>query len=330
MVTLSDDPGRRLDKALAQVVPAELALSRSRLAALIKSGQVRTSAGEILSNPSAAPPTRGQIVIDLPLPDPIDPDPQNIPLEVVFEDEHLIVVNKPAGMVVHPGAGVPDGTLVNALLFHCGESLRGIGGALRPGIVHRIDKDTSGLLLVAKTDRAHQGLSAQFAAHSIRRRYLAVCWGRFDPAAPRLRAIAGVRAESATRLAINLPIARHPNDRKKMAVRDGGKHAVTHVEIDRILPHATVVSCALETGRTHQIRVHMAHIGHPLVGDPVYGRNRSVPKSLMDLSSVSGFARQALHACTLGFTHPVSGQTHDFAADIPKDLQALITGLGTG
>ena len=228
---------------------------------------------------------------------------------MVFEDAHLVVVNKPAGMVVHPAAGNPDGTLVNALLHHCAGQLSGINGVARPGIVHRIDKDTSGLLVVAKSDAAHEGLARQFADHSITRRYLAVCAGHPNPPAG---TIAG-------------RLGRSDRDRKKMAVlpddTSRGKHAVTHYETLRALTHASLIECRLETGRTHQVRVHCASIGHALLGDPVYGRT---PRALRPLLEELGFARQALHAARLGFRHPISGESLDFCAEPPSDMRELI------
>ncbi|MFL6769144.1 MAG: RluA family pseudouridine synthase, partial [Sphingomicrobium sp.] len=236
---------------------------------------------------------------------------QDIPLRVVFEDEHLLVVDKPAGLVVHPAAGNRDGTLVNALLHHCGGSLSGIGGVARPGIVHRIDKDTSGLLVVAKTDVAHEGLARQFAAHSIDRRYLAI--------------VSGVpKTADGT---VDAPLARSAANRKKIAIVAGrrGKRAVTHWRRVSVLRDAALVECRLETGRTHQVRVHMASIGHPLVGDPVYGRaGKTHGKLLKDLQ----FHRQALHAAELGFTHPVTKRRLSFASAMPADMQQLFKALG--
>ncbi|MEP0562004.1 MAG: RluA family pseudouridine synthase, partial [Qipengyuania citrea] len=230
-------------------------------------------------------------------------------LDIVFEDAHLLVVDKPAGMVVHPAAGNQDGTLVNALLHHCAGRLSGINGIARPGIVHRIDKDTSGLLVVAKSDAAHEGLARQFADHSITRRYLAVCAGH---PAPPAGTIAG-------------RIGRSVHDRKKMAVLPDdttrGKHAVTHFETLRHLNHAALLECRLETGRTHQVRVHCASIGHALLGDPVYGRT---PKPLRQVLESLGFHRQALHAARLGFSHPISAETLDFRAELPADMRELI------
>jgi 23S rRNA pseudouridine1911/1915/1917 synthase len=266
------------------------------------------------------------VVLTLPPPAPIAAEPEAIPLDIVFEDEHLVVIDKPAGLVVHPAPGAPAGTLVNALLHHLGESLSGIGGRLRPGIVHRIDKDTSGLLVVAKTDAAHQGLAAQFAAHSIERRYLALVWGAPDPASRRLANLRGISWEPGGVLRIEGRIGRHPGDRKRMTVLNGnGKAAVTRARVLERFgpdaePDAALVECRLETGRTHQIRVHLAFAGHPLLGDAVYGRRRG-------RGPVAGFPRQALHAATLGFLHPVTGAALRFEAPLPADLDDLLANL---
>ncbi|GGD57703.1 RluA family pseudouridine synthase [Erythrobacter arachoides] len=302
----------RLDKALAD----QTGLSRERIKALIAQGEVEVDGAPAVS-PSAK--AKAGARFSLRIPPPTDPQayPQDIPIVVVFEDEHLIVVDKPAGMVVHPAAGNPDGTLVNALLHHCGKdgkgSLSGIGGVARPGIVHRIDKDTSGLLVVAKSDAAHEGLARQFADHSLERAYFAVCSGH-----PRL--LAGTVDER---------LGRSDADRKKMAVlpKDSsrGKRAVTHYKVLDRLDHAALVECRLETGRTHQVRVHLASIGHPLLGDPVYGR---APSALKPLLKQLGFERQALHAAVLGFVHPVTRHALSFSSDIPSDMAELIDELG--
>jgi 23S rRNA pseudouridine1911/1915/1917 synthase len=299
--------GWRLDRALAAAVPT---LSRERLKALIRSGAVE-AAGKPLRDPATK--VRGEEALRLAVPEPARAhnEPQNIPLTIVFEDEHLLVVDKPAGLVVHPAAGNFDGTLVNALLHHCGGSLSGIGGVARPGIVHRIDKDTSGLLVVAKTDVAHEGLARQFAAHSIDRRYLAI--------------VSGV--PKASQGIVDAPLARSTANRKKMAIVEGtrGKRAVTHWRRLNVLRDAALVECRLETGRTHQVRVHMASLGHPLLGDPVYGRGgRTHGKLLKELQ----FNRQALHAAELGFTHPVSKHRLSFASPMPPDMQELFNALG--
>lgn len=294
----------RLDKALAEAS----GLSRERVKALMAGGAV-TVGKTLATNPSAKMQAGAHFAIHLPPPEPLAAEAQDIALVVVHEDEHLIVIDKPAGMVVHPAAGNADGTLVNALLHHCKGQLSGIGGVARPGIVHRIDKDTSGLLVVAKSDAAHEGLAAQFADHSIERRYLAVCAGH--PA----------RAEGT----ITARLGRSDSDRKKMAVlpdsASRGKHAVTHYRVLHRLDHCALLECRLETGRTHQVRVHCASIGHPLVGDPVYGRT---PKSLRPLLDQLGFARQALHAASLGFRHPVNGAWLHFTSALPADMQELI------
>ena len=296
--------GGRLDKALADATE----LSRERIKGLIAAGAV--TIGKTLAR-SASAKVQGEerFAIALPPPEPLAALPQDIPLDIVFEDAHLLVVDKPAGMVVHPAAGNQDGTLVNALLHHCAGRLSGINGIARPGIVHRIDKDTSGLLVVAKSDAAHEGLARQFADHSITRRYLAVCAGH---PAPPAGTIAG-------------RIGRSVHDRKKMAVLPDdttrGKHAVTHFETLRHLNHAALLECRLETGRTHQVRVHCASIGHALLGDPVYGRT---PKPLRQVLESLGFHRQALHAARLGFSHPISAETLDFRAELPADMRELI------
>ena len=294
----------RLDKALAEATE----LSRERIKGLIAEGAV-TVGKTVARSASAKVQGEERFAIVLPPPEPLAAEPQDIPLDVVFEDAHLVVVNKPAGMVVHPAAGNPDGTLVNALLHHCAGQLSGINGVARPGIVHRIDKDTSGLLVVAKSDAAHEGLARQFADHSITRRYLAVCAGHPNPPAG---TIAG-------------RLGRSDRDRKKMAVlpddTSRGKHAVTHYETLRALTHASLIECRLETGRTHQVRVHCASIGHALLGDPVYGRT---PRALRPLLEELGFARQALHAARLGFRHPISGESLDFCAELPSDMRELI------
>jgi 23S rRNA pseudouridine1911/1915/1917 synthase len=297
--------GWRLDRALAAAVPT---LSRERLKALISSGAVEGPAG--LVRDPAVKAKAGDYAVTVPAPRAAHNEAQEIALEIVFEDEHLLVVDKPAGMVVHPAAGNLDGTLVNALLHHCAGRLSGIGGVARPGIVHRIDKDTSGLLVVAKTDVAHEGLAAQFARHSIDRRYLAIVAGRPNPA-------------SGT---IDAPLARSAANRKKMAVtgEGRGKRAVTHYRIVTLLRDAALVECRLETGRTHQVRVHLASIGHPLLGDPAYGRPR---KGHGELLKRLNFQRQALHAAQLGFVHPVSKENLSFKSALPSDIQELFGAL---
>jgi 23S rRNA pseudouridine1911/1915/1917 synthase len=297
--------GLRLDKALAELLPD---ISRERLKSLIVDGHV-TLTGRALTPSSKV--VAGQ-VFAIAIPDPVaaEAEAQDIPLSIVHEDEELIVIDKPAGLVVHPAAGNLDGTLVNALLHHCHGRLSGIGGVARPGIVHRIDKDTSGLLVVAKSDRAHEGLAKQFKDHSIDRLYSAIVYGVPQPAAG----------------TVETWIGRSDSDRKKMAVhREGrGKHAVTHYRTVERLRGAALVECRLETGRTHQVRVHMAHLGHPLIGDPVYGRERKGFKTILE---TLGFKRQALHAKRLGFIHPVTGLKLSFDSALPTDMQELLSEL---
>lgn len=294
----------RVDKGLAQAS----GLSRERIKALIAEGAI-TVGKTTLTNASAKMQAGAHFAIAVPPAAQPEARPQDIALDVVFEDDHLIVINKPAGMVVHPAAGNPDGTLVNALLHHCKGQLSGIGGVARPGIVHRIDKDTSGLLVAAKTTAAHEGLARQFSDHTIHRRYLAICNGTPDPA-------------SGT---VDARLGRSDQNRKKMAVLPAdakrGKHAVTHYTTLKNLKDCSLLECLLETGRTHQVRVHCASIGHSLLGDPIYGRTTS---SLRPLLKRLGFARQALHAASLGFVHPVTGENHEFHADLPADMQELI------
>ncbi len=314
-VTVQDsDAGARLDRVLAAALPE---ISRSRLKALLLEGRV-TSAGAVISEPSLRVKPGTRYAVTVPAARPATPAGQAIPLEILFEDEHLIVINKPPGLVVHPAAGNFDGTLVNALIAHCGASLSGIGGVARPGIVHRLDKDTSGVMVAAKTDRAHAALSLQFAAHSIERAYRAIVIGVPRPPAGRIEGAIG----------------RSQRDRKKMAiVTRGGKAAVTHYRIvEKFGAAASLIECRLETGRTHQIRVHLAHLGNPVLGDPVYGRGRMSIKGVPGMppevgQAIAGFRRQALHAWRLGFEHPESGrrQTHD--AGPPADFESLVNSL---
>jgi len=329
---------KRLDKALAQAVPEGVALSRARLQALIVAGQVSCE-GEVVRDIKARPEVGQVWHVVLPIPEALEAQPEDIAIEVVFEDAHLIVVNKPAGMVVHPAPGSETGTLVNALLHHCGDSLSGIGGKKRPGIVHRIDKDTSGLLVVAKSDAAHQGLAAQFADHSMEREYQALCWGQPSAVDPRLKGINGVRFEPGNVVRISGNIARHRFDRKRMCVvQDMGKHAITRLKVEAGFgpvekPVVSLLRCWLETGRTHQIRAHMSYIGHALVGDQTYGGKRAVPKGALSeaaLSALRGFPRQALHAATLGFKHPVSAEIFRFEAPLPEDLATLVETMRRG
>ena len=305
--TVGEGQGGRLDRFLAGCFPD---LSRSRLKDIILGGGVTVGA-EVIRDPARKLATGDVCTLVVPTPSPAAPVPQAIPLDIVFEDDALIVIDKPVGLVVHPGAGNEDGTLVNALLAHCGASLSGIGGVLRPGIVHRLDKDTSGLIVAAKTDRAHAGLAAQFADRRLSRTYLAVVRGVPMPATGR----------------IDGAIGRHPRHRQRMAVVGrGGRPAATRYAVDRSFGRtAALVSCMLETGRTHQIRVHMASIGHPVVGDPLYGR----PPAGTDPVAVRlrGFPRQALHAARLALRHPISGEALVFERPVPADMAGLILDL---
>lgn len=327
-------PPSRLDKALAAAAPDAEGLSRSRLQGLIEAGAVSRDGGQPVTDPSAKADPGSAWVIEVPAGARAEALPEDIPLCVVFEDRHLIVIDKPAGMVVHPAPGSESGTLVNALLHHCGDTLSGIGGVLRPGIVHRIDKGTSGLMVAAKTDAAHQGLARQFADHAVERVYTALCWGAPDASDARLNGLAGVTFEHGGAVRISGNIARHGTDRKRMAVSArSGRHAVTRVRVEESFgpperPAAALVRCRLETGRTHQIRVHMSHIGHPLVGDPVYGRARPVRKGALSQAQAEAlrrFPRQALHAGILGFRHPVSGEMLRFSAELPPDITTLLS-----
>lgn len=292
-----DRDGERLDAALSRLIPG---LTRSAAQRLLEGGLV-TSGGAVLRKSGKTVPGL-TVTVDLPDPQPVRLVPQNIPLDVRYEDDDLIVVNKPKGLVVHPAAGHPDGTLVNALLFHCGASLSGINGELRPGIVHRIDKDTSGLLAAAKNDAAHQALAAQLAGHSLSRVYEAIVCG-------------GVREDSGT---VDAPIGRHPSDRKRMAVTErGSRPAVTHYEVIARYRGYTHIRCRLETGRTHQIRVHMAYRNHPILGDLVYGHKK--PELGQD--------SQCLHARELRFTHPRTGLPVTVACELPDYFLRVLSGL---
>ncbi len=305
------DAGLRLDRVLAQHLP----LSRTRLKRLIETGQV-THEGAVLRDPSLRVRYDQNFVVILPRVEDAAPVAQPIELDVCFEDAHLIVIDKPAGMVVHPAPGNPDGTLVNAILGHCGASLSGIGGVSRPGIVHRLDKDTSGLMVVAKTEAAHHALSRDFAARRIDRAYIAFVWG--------------VPSLSAGEIAGN--IGRSGVNRKKMAVvaNGKGKPAITRYRVERVFDiHAAQVECRLATGRTHQIRVHLAHIGHPLIGDQLYGTRagRTVARIGPSGAQTAAFPRQALHARLLGFIHPVEKGPMQFDSPLPADLRELTRSL---
>ena len=309
-----DEAGGRLDKTLAEKTEG---LSRGRMQALLAAGMISRD-GVVLGDASAKA-LAGEYAILVPPPIPAQPQPEAISLSILFEDEHLIVLDKPPGIAVHPAPGSETGTLVNALLHHCGDSLSGIGGVARPGIVHRIDKDTSGVMVVAKSDAAHQGLSALFAAHDIDRVYVALVRGAPTP----------------SRGTIETRLGRSAHDRKKMAVlKTGGREAITHYRVEAAFgpqdkPLAARVSCRLETGRTHQIRVHMASKGSPCLGDPVYGSGPAAAP-VREAIAAAGLHRQALHAQVLGFVHPVTGETLRFESPLPDDmarLEALLQGL---
>jgi 23S rRNA pseudouridine1911/1915/1917 synthase len=313
------EKGERLDRVVAPLAE----LSRSRLKALILAGALAIN-GRTICDPGHRVNAGDTIELAIPPDEPAEPAGEDIPLVIVHEDDALIVIDKPKGLVVHPAAGNQTGTLVNALIAHCGASLSGIGGVKRPGIVHRLDKDTTGLLVVAKNDRAHRKLSAQFADHGrtgpLERAYLAFVWG----------------APDRPKGTVDAPIDRHPKARDKMAVRVGGREAITHWErLETYLgidgkPVASMLSCRLETGRTHQIRVHLAHIGHPLLGDDVYGPGFKTKAALLPPAAREALAqlgRQALHAYLLGFEHPVTGETETFRSALPADLAALRAAL---
>ncbi|MDJ0449163.1 RluA family pseudouridine synthase [Methylocystis sp. JR02] len=312
--------GARLDRFLAERPElVEAHLSRSRIKALIEEGRVSLR-GAAVSDPAKKLLAGDAVTLDVPPPTPAEPQAEDIALNVVHEDAHLIVIDKPAGLVVHPASGHESGTLVNALIAHCGESLSGVGGVKKPGIVHRIDKDTTGLLVVAKTDAAHHGLSALFADHgrtlSLTREYLAFVWGVPD------------RAHGT----IETNLGRHSIQRERMAVvpESRGREAITHWEKIADYGVASLIRCQLETGRTHQIRVHMAHIGHPLIGDSTYGAGfktkvAKLPEAAR--AAVEKLGRQALHAATLGFEHPITGEEMMFESELPEDLAALMAAL---
>jgi 23S rRNA pseudouridine1911/1915/1917 synthase len=315
-----ENAGERLDRFLGQAAAARrIALSRTRLKGLIEAGEISIDQ-KIARDPSMRLIAGSRIVFAAPSAEESPLVGEDIQLAVVYEDAHLIVIDKPAGLVVHPAPGHAAGTLVNALIRHCGASLSGIGGVKRPGIVHRLDKDTSGLLVVAKTDAAHQGLADLFADHgrtgSLEREYLALAWGGFEASAGKVGASVG----------------RDPRHREKMAVMSGdrGRHATTHWRVEEALGPASLIACQLETGRTHQIRVHMASIGHPLLGDSVYGSGFKTKAALLGDRAVSALAalgRQALHASVLGFDHPATGETLRFESAPPKDFARLLKAL---
>ena len=335
-MVIGENPPDRLDKALAREVPEEAALSRSRLAKLLADGMIRRN-GSVETNQKAKVEGGDVFEITVEVAREVATEAEDIPLTVLWEDEDLIVIDKPAGMVVHPAPGTPGGTLVNALLHHFGGNLSGVGGEARPGIVHRIDKETSGLLVAAKSDRAHHGLAKQFEKHSVHRHYMAVVQGVPDAADPRLLGTRGVSFEAGNILKVQSFLARHKSDRQKQAVYfDQGRHAITRARIVEGFGKpgsAALIDCWLETGRTHQIRVHMAHAGHGLIGDPTYGGRRKMNEKALGAAGVAaaeGFARQALHAATLGFIHPVTGEELSFASPLPDDMESLIAALRSG
>jgi 23S rRNA pseudouridine1911/1915/1917 synthase len=315
-----EQAGQRLDRVLAARIPA---LSRSRLKALILSGQVAID-GRTIRDPAASVNSGATARVSLPAPEAAKPAGEAIPLTIVYEDDALIVIDKPAGLVVHPAAGHAQGTLVNALIAHCGDSLSGIGGVKRPGIVHRLDKDTSGLMVAAKTDKAHRALSKQFAdklESGLERSYLALVWG----------------APGRPKGTIDAPLDRHPHARDKRAVREGGRAAVTHWQVlERFAgpdgkPVASLMACTLDTGRTHQIRVHLAHIGHPILGDATYATGFKTKASRLSppaQAALEAMGRQALHAYRLVFEHPGSGERVEFSSTLPADMAALRGALG--
>jgi 23S rRNA pseudouridine1911/1915/1917 synthase len=327
-VAEENDEGLRLDKFLSNKFSD---ISRSRLKSLISEGQViKDMENKKITDPAYRIKLGDRFSVHIP--DVVDPDPvgENIPLDIHYEDNDLLVVYKPAGMVVHPAPGNNSGTLVNALIHHCGDSLSGINGIKRPGIVHRIDKDTSGLMVVAKSDKAHKGLSKQFQKHTLERAYLAIVWGVPNP----------------TQGTIDLPLKRDPKNRLKIAVRNDGREAITHYKVIKRLepprkimsranvtkglpPSLSLVECRLETGRTHQVRVHMAHSGYPLVGDPLYSRRNNPQKNFSEQAkaAIAAFKRQALHAYVIGFIHPVTKETLTFEIELPNDIKQLIKAL---
>ena len=322
-VVEAESAGQRLDIFLSRAAEGSgQTLSRTRLKGLIEAGDV-TLDGRVARDPAKKVASGAQVEVEPPPPEDSPLEGEDIALNIAWEDDHLIVIDKPAGLVVHPAAGHATGTLVQALIGHCGASLSGIGGVRRPGIVHRLDKDTSGLLVVAKTDEAHKGLADAFADHgrtgSLEREYLALVWGHFD-------------APSGT---VDAPLGRHPHHRKKMAIvaEEKGRFAMTHWRVVENYPTATLVACRLETGRTHQIRVHLAHIGHPLLGDQVYGSGFKTKANLLSEDARMALAamnRQALHAAVLGFDHPVTGEPMRFESAPPEDFRWVTEALRQG
>ena len=313
LTPIDADARERIDRWLSRHL-AEQHISRSQIKQLIQSGYLSAD-DKTLTDPSAQIKAGSEYCLSLPEAEKAEPMAENIALDILFEDAHLIILNKPAGMVVHPAPGSHSGTLVNALLYHCGDSLTGIGGVMRPGIVHRLDKDTSGVMMAAKTDRAHQRLTEMFAAHDLDRCYHALVWGTLADRDGRIEA----------------PLGRSNRDRKQQAVVPNGRFAATNwTGLRQMPPFASLVECRLETGRTHQIRVHMAHIGHGVIGDPVYGRalrSGQMPDNVARtcLAAMRDFERQALHAARLGFDHPVTGQPLSFETGMPDDMIRLVT-----
>ena len=313
------EAGGRLDRALVALFPD---LSRARLQDLVRGGHVRRD-GDVVRDPALKVADGARLALDMPPPAAAEPVAEAADLTIAYEDDDLVVIDKPAGLVVHPAPGHERGTLVNALIAHCGASLSGIGGVRRPGIVHRLDKDTSGLIVVAKNDAAHRGLCAQFADHGrsgpLERAYRALVWGAPQPRAGTIRA--------------SLARARHNREKIAVVSDERGRHALTHYAVAEIYPEAALVRCRLETGRTHQIRVHLAHLGHPLLGDAVYGaafRTKAARLSPIARDALSSLGRQALHAGLLGFSHPRTGEALRFESPLPPDMAALVSALRQG
>ncbi|MEO1563990.1 MAG: RluA family pseudouridine synthase [Pseudomonadota bacterium] len=325
-VTIPDNPPARLDKALFALLPDGTGISRTKITALIKEGAVQRNTGEVVTGPKVKPISGEVYFVTPPPPVALTLIGQDIPLAILFEDDHVIVLDKPVGLVMHPAPGAPDGTLVNALIHHLGAGLKDVGAEGRPGIVHRIDKETSGIVVVAKTPLAHMELSKQFADHSIDRQYLAVTKGVPDRADARLAGLRGVGFEDGGVIRVATQFGRHPTDRKRMAVLpDGGRHAITRFTLEeRFGPQFALIRCRLQTGRTHQIRVHLSYLGHGLVGDRTYGTRRNVSA---DFPAAKEFPRQALHATVLGFVHPETRETLRFETKPPKDFTALCEAL---
>jgi 23S rRNA pseudouridine1911/1915/1917 synthase len=313
---LAEDEGQRIDKYLAGKIED---VSRTRIKNLIQGNSIFVD-GKIISDPSYKIKEGDSVSLTMPEPEEFYPKPENIPLDIIYEDNDILVLNKQVGLVVHPGAGHKSGTLVNALLYHCKDSLSGIGGIIRPGIVHRLDKDTSGIMIVAKNDKAHLSLSGQLEQRALKRSYKALVWGEPD----------------LLKDTVSQPIGRHPNNRVKMAVTaKNGKEAVTHFQVVKKFGCISLLDCKLQTGRTHQIRVHLAHISYPIVGDPLYGAQKTLAQSLLNRASIAeekhaeilDFPRQALHAFKLEFCHPSTGENMAFEAPMADDIDQLLNQL---